>query len=489
MADFRGTGRIRSAAAAVRGSLRHVRSYCLKGITVVNKKMLPKWSRFVGHYRSPIAATAIAVLGVGAVAIGGHQYVKAHMVDYYRVYVKGVPVGTISSSAKVEHWLSAKEAELDRADTSLLQALDGNQVTYRLERAYKARPGDEQTLAALAGKVTTHPIGVEVRIEGKTVGIVRDRATAEELLDKIKHQYVPKDAKLAFAEAEAEDSAAAAQQPRVRTMALSATVGAKKPATTAQTPKTPEHLVTSVDFVEKVDLQEVALGDGTLTDPDLLYERLTEDRPSPMLNVQSVEQVTQDEVIEATIEYKKSDDIRAGQSKMIRQGRDGKKRVTYRLVKTNGDLAEEEIVSEQILEKPVSTIILKGTKVIPGEGSGKFIWPVIGHRITSYLGERWGRMHNGIDMVGRSNIMAADDGVVEYAGYKSGGLGNMVIIDHKNGFKTVYGHMRSIKVKKGQIVEQGETIGIMGSTGHSTGTHLHFEIHLDGKLKNPTSYL
>ena len=98
-------------------------------------------------------------------------------------------------------------------------------------------------------------------------------------------------------------------------------------------------------------------------------------------------------------------------------------------------------------------------------------------------------MHNGIDMIGGSNIKAADEGVVEFAGYKSGGLGNAVIINHNNGFKTVYGHMKSVKVKKGQIVEKGDVIGIMGSTGRSTGTHLHFEVHLNGKLKNPTSYL
>ena len=78
--------------------------------------------------------------------------------------------------------------------------------------------------------------------------------------------------------------------------------------------------------------------------------------------------------------------------------------------------------------------------------------------------------------------MAADEGVVEFAGYKSGGLGNAVIINHNNGFKTTYGHMKSVKVKKGQIVEKGDVIGIMGSTGHSTGTHFHFEVYLNGRL-------
>ncbi|MBW5448758.1 peptidoglycan DD-metalloendopeptidase family protein [Cohnella sp. CFH 77786] len=523
MAVFRGTDRIRSAAAAAMGSLRHVRSYCLKGITIVNQTLNPKKSRFIRQYRKPIAATAVALLGVGAVAIGGQQYVEAHTNDYFQVYVKGTPVGQISDKTKVERWLAAKAAELNGADTPVLQALDEDQVTYQLERAYKASPDDEATLAALAARVTTHPVGVELKVNGKVVGVVRDREAAEALLAKVKKKYVP----------EAVPVQATANKPAPQIKVLSATAGSK-PASAV-----PERKVTRIDFAEKVDLAEVKLTGGVLSDPDKLYKQLVTGNPTavkytvkegdclgciaekfnvspeliyrnnpwivddmlhigdvldltelkPVLNVHSEEQVTQTETVEAPIEYRKSEDMRAGESKVIRQGRDGKKRVTYRLVKKNGSLLEEEIVSETLLEKPVSTIILKGTKVIAGEGTGKFAWPVIGHRVTSYLGMRWGRMHNGIDIVGRSSILAADNGVVEFAGYKSGGLGNMIIIDHKNGFKTVYGHMKSLKVKKGQIVEKGDTIGIMGSTGHSTGTHLHFEIHLDGKLKNPLSYL
>ncbi|MNZ94643.1 Murein hydrolase activator NlpD precursor [compost metagenome] len=109
--------------------------------------------------------------------------------------------------------------------------------------------------------------------------------------------------------------------------------------------------------------------------------------------------------------------------------------------------------------------------------------------MSSSYGQRWGRTHKGIDLVSSNrSILASDDGVVTFAGTKSG-YGNCIIIDHKNGYQTLYGHLSKISVKKGEIIEKGSKIGVMGSTGRSTGTHLHFEIHKDGSIQNPMKYL
>lgn len=100
-------------------------------------------------------------------------------------------------------------------------------------------------------------------------------------------------------------------------------------------------------------------------------------------------------------------------------------------------------------------------------------------------------MHKGIDIArpANRNILAADNGVVEFAGYDNGGYGNKIIINHNNGMKTVYAHLSSISVSVGQTVEKGKVIGIMGSTGNSTGIHLHFELYKNGALQNPLDYL
>ena len=110
-----------------------------------------------------------------------------------------------------------------------------------------------------------------------------------------------------------------------------------------------------------------------------------------------------------------------------------------------------------------------------------FIWPADGV-FTSGFGWRWGRIHQGIDIAAPigTPILAAAGGVVEYAGWSDGGYGNMVDLRHPDGTITRYGHMNAVLVKDGQTVAQGQTIGEMGSTGFSTGPHLHFEIRPNG---------
>jgi murein DD-endopeptidase MepM/ murein hydrolase activator NlpD len=120
-----------------------------------------------------------------------------------------------------------------------------------------------------------------------------------------------------------------------------------------------------------------------------------------------------------------------------------------------------------------------------------FIWPSKGV-LTSGYGWRWGRMHKGIDIAGPigTPIVAASDGVVTYAQWNDGGYGYLVEITHPDGTETVYAHNSRILVQKGQRVAQGEQISEMGSTGFSTGPHLHFEIHPAGQgAINPMAFL
>ncbi|SPH20995.1 Murein DD-endopeptidase MepM [Ascidiaceihabitans donghaensis] len=111
-------------------------------------------------------------------------------------------------------------------------------------------------------------------------------------------------------------------------------------------------------------------------------------------------------------------------------------------------------------------------------------------RFASGFGPRWGRMHNGIDFaaVEGTPIYAAANGIVTMAGWKSG-YGKLIKIDHENGFETWYAHLSSVDVTVGEMVRTDEQIGAMGSTGRSTGTHLHFEVRLDGDPVNPMTFL
>jgi murein DD-endopeptidase MepM/ murein hydrolase activator NlpD len=118
-----------------------------------------------------------------------------------------------------------------------------------------------------------------------------------------------------------------------------------------------------------------------------------------------------------------------------------------------------------------------------------FVWPV-GAPITSPFGWRWGRMHEGVDLGAEygTPIVAAAAGTVIYAGWL-GGYGNLTVIDHGGGLSTAYGHQSQIVVGVGDQVAQGQVIGYVGSTGHSTGPHLHFEVRVDGQPVDPLGYL
>ena len=119
--------------------------------------------------------------------------------------------------------------------------------------------------------------------------------------------------------------------------------------------------------------------------------------------------------------------------------------------------------------------------------SGQFVWPTAGS-----ITQRFVWYHKGVDIANRTapNILAADSGRVVIAGWPdANGYGNRVIIDHGNGYKTLYAHMSKIFVISGQTVSRGSAIGQMGSTGRSTGAHLHFEIIQNGVYLNPLNFL
>jgi len=116
------------------------------------------------------------------------------------------------------------------------------------------------------------------------------------------------------------------------------------------------------------------------------------------------------------------------------------------------------------------------------------IWPTRGF-VTSGFGYRWGRMHEGLDIANRPGtpIYTPADGIVTFAGIR-GGYGKFLVISHGFGYDTAYGHMYSIDVKEGDYVERGDYVGTIGNTGRTTGPHLHYEVHVNGRPVNPINY-
>lgn len=160
------------------------------------------------------------------------------------------------------------------------------------------------------------------------------------------------------------------------------------------------------------------------------------------------------------------------------------------LSEVDGLLAESAALAEQIRKSQAGSTSSGGGSSGTGQPSpAGMIWPCDGV-VVSGFGMRWGRMHEGIDIgcaFGTPNRAAAS-GTVIYSGWL-GGYGNLVVVDHGNGLSTAYAHATSLLVRVGQSVSQGQTVSLVGSTGNSSGPHLHFEVRVNGSAVDPLFYL
>ncbi len=217
----------------------------------------------------------------------------------------------------------------------------------------------------------------------------------------------------------------------------------------------------------------------------------------PMLSVELIKTLTYEQEIPYKTITQNDDTKYTDYSKIVINGVNGKQRCTDKVYSINGVDTKRNTISKVTLLEPVNKVVLTGTKKKPknqkGIATGKLMWPIPSiHTITSYFAWRWGKFHTGIDISGSNAygkiIVAADGGVVTLAG-KNDGYGNCVIINHRNGIKTLYGHCSSLLVSAGQQVSKGQAIAKIGSSGHSTGPHCHFEVIKNGQKVNPLRFV
>ena len=185
-------------------------------------------------------------------------------------------------------------------------------------------------------------------------------------------------------------------------------------------------------------------------------------------------------------------ELKKGQTNVLQEGTPGKDIVKTVYTLINGIRESGNIVSRTVLSASVPEILEVGTKEVTGMGSGTLIKPVSGGTVTSRFGARDGRRtaHKGVDIAcaGGTPVAAADEGVCITAEYRND-YGNLIIIDHQNGYKTYYAHLSSIGVAVGDVIEKGQIIGETGSTGISTGPHIHFEVRKDDEPCNPSEFV
>lgn len=209
----------------------------------------------------------------------------------------------------------------------------------------------------------------------------------------------------------------------------------------------------------------------------------------PYVHLQSQEEVTVIENIPFETETIEDADLYPWESKYDVQGVYGRRQVTYSVRREDARVVERRVMTQTDLSAPKGAVYRRGVKLAPKLGTGTFRLPLVG-QLTSPFGWRRYEFHPGIDLAAPpgTTVAAADSGTVVYAGWL-GGYGQCVQIDHGEGkLITLYGHLRAFTVKVGQTVKRGDTIGYVGSTGRSTGPHVHFEIRKDGKPVDPLQF-
>jgi murein DD-endopeptidase MepM/ murein hydrolase activator NlpD len=479
--------------------------------------MLFKRDKMMGKSAKQVIIKAAALTFVLSSLTFNHGFAKEDKdIDtIYHVYLKDEYIGRLSDTKKYQTLLQKKIEAAEKQYPQMVFGADRD-ITLIEEKVFEPNHQSKKVLDRLEKEMTIDAKAFAITVDGHPVAYVEDKIAANQALKALQLQYVS-GKELAIAEEQ------------------------KKQAVTFSSLTKPGSRVSDVRFTKLTDIKEAyvdpenvldvkkaltLINKGTLEEKKYevqegdvlgsiasahnldmktllsLNPGLTEDsmiKIGMSLNVTVtkplVEVVVEKEVLRVQpIPFEKQvvedPKLPKGETKTKQEGKKGQKTVYLSVREINGKPSAQNVLSEKVVQDAIPQIIVKGTKVIPSRGSGKLSWPAVGGYISSKMGHRWGKMHKGIDIARPSErtIKAADNGVVTFAG-RDGGYGNKIEISHNNGMKTHYAHLASIDVNVGDVVESGTKIGVMGSTGHSTGVHLHFEVVKNGKHVDPLNYL
>ncbi|MBM7618852.1 murein DD-endopeptidase MepM/ murein hydrolase activator NlpD [Bacillus tianshenii] len=460
-----------------------------------------------------LTTVAVGTLSVGAVAAQASE--NSLLGTIYHVYVNGERVGAVDDKGLLDKTVDAKIQEMQK-DFKGLDLTVGNQLSVLPEKVFRPSTQNKETLDKVTAELEVQANASAITVDGKEIVLLGSKEDAEKVIKQLTLGFVSEE-KLKELEqrkkVDVELPAIKVDESRILDVQMKEKVSFSEKNVKPSEVLTVEEAVNLLKKgVKEEEKYEVAQGDvlGDIAEKhDLTSEELLALNPDikedsllkigstlnvtalkPFVHVVVKEESSRNEEIPYEQEVVEDADLPKGETKVKQQGVNGEKNIQTIVTKENGVEVNKEVTHEEVLKEPVKHIVLKGTKVIPSRGSGSLAWPAVGGYVSSKMGHRWGKMHKGIDIARPSDrtIKAADNGVVESAGW-DGGYGNKIVINHQNGMKTTYAHLASIDVSVGQTVARGAKIGVMGTTGQSTGIHLHFEVYQNGQLKDPMQFL
>ena len=463
-----------------------------------------------------IFTSILIICSLVFLAWGGCKGLYPHS-GIYVLAVDNRPIAYLTNEKEAQ---AAIKTCLDEAE-----AKSGANMVFKEKIAVRvAKPGDyqfiseEEAAQLLTENVTILLKATALQIDGREVAALATAEEAMQVIERVKHHYT--------------------ELVEDRDQIID--VKLREEISTYPVEKKPED-ITSPELAESLVLYgssqqvsyEVESDDETLwtiaKNYDLPIEKLQTANPGltssdlepgmviklaeadPILTVVVVKEVKETEPIAFTVSTVDNRDMLRGTEKVKTAGENGEQEITYQVVETNGVQTDKEKTGAIITKEPVEQVVERGTKIVVasrsgssntskssstslqgstgGGGNGRLAWPVSG-KISSRFGKRGREFHTGVDICNKKGtpIYAAESGKVIFASY-SGGYGNLVKIDHGDGLHTWYAHMSKFSVKVGDSVSKGQQVGAIGTTGRTTGPHLHFEVRINGTAYNPLNYL
>ncbi len=412
------------------------------------------------------------------------------------VSVSGKVVSYVHNEQEFDYSVSQVESKLAKTLGENYCMYTAPEYSFVLIRRNKM--ADEENLYAQAYQAVTEEIGNHygLYVDGKLVAAAEEKSTLESVLEDLKAPYQT---------GEEDERVEFLRKVEIRTglFAPSAMKTADQLRLLFEQSADPQYYnIEEGDFlrdiVEKTGLSEKMLYklNPGLDDSKLVPgKKLLISQPDVYLGIKVVRTVTYEESIPYETTRVADSTLYANQTKVKTAGETGSKTVTADVTYVDGQKTETDIISSEINQKPVTRELYVGTRPYPSTysalaGTGAFIRPISGGYTS--CGFKGYAGHTGVDLTlhgayGKP-VYASAGGRVIAASY-SGSYGNLIKIQHSNGYITYYAHLSAINVKTGETVVQGQQIGKIGSTGNSTGPHLHFELRINGTPVDPINYI
>ena len=438
-------------------------------------------------------ATA-AVFLVFTVSIAAFAVYQSLYTEATTVMFDGVELGTVANEEEAKAARMSVEQSISQV-VGYTYSLD-DRVSYTTGLTYRSNVEDESSLEnALNSSLHVVEHGFALYVDGQFVGATQTREALEEALEQVSAAYRNENTvSIEFVEGVEIRECDLPVERFTNLSDILLLLNSTKSGEVTYTVKegdcwsviAQDHNMTNADLLRLnpgYDIDWINIGDVLLISNSV-----------PYLTVRATQMEYYTADIPFEVEYVDDPDMWEGDTEVISKGQYGSSDIVACVTYEGVEEIERIIESETVITEPVTEVQARGTKERPTWApTGSFRWPTNG-TLTSYFGYRYifggTSFHGGVDIANSTgtDIVAADGGEVIYAGWMSG-YGNLVQIDHGNGYVTYYGHNSSLLVSVGDKVYKGQHIAEMGATGRVTGSHCHFEVRYNGERQDPMDYL